>query len=793
MVKKVSIFIPLIFLMVSSLFGADILGDANNDIAIDIVDALLTAQYYVGLNPVQFVRGNSDVDANNGIDIIDALLIAQRYVGLIGEFPGSGPAHPSLGDYYSAYVNTIVPDNPGYSLPLDTGTITNYSDMDSRFGLSPVNQLISAHGFAVMEYDFAAKDNIFSAYNSLKGSMPTVITPDLFLHLYHILFDYALKEIEETYFFNDIRDLTAVLLDYAQTQYSQNTGDIKEAARRNMAFLAVAGKLINPGTSIPAVVADEVATELANIASHDGFVKSEIFIYDEDYSQYVPRGHYTKSTQLEDYFKTFMWYGRMSFLLKGSDPWGPAADALISPYDAKIQTMQAVLLAGSLEKVTTGSRSGTEIWDRIYAVTAFFVGLADDLTPYEYMKTVNKVFGGTFAITDLANESKFFDLKTELSLLRLPKIFGGTGNIIVIPPITPEKLDDVLDKTRGMRFMGQRFVPDSYIFQQLVSPKASDYTGTGNPVPFSYGTSPAGPQRCYPRGLDVMAVFGSDVAMDILVADGDTDYRDYTKSFNEVKAEFDALSARDWTRNLYWGWLYSLKALLGDPGQGYPAFMRTDAWQKRTLNSVLASWTELRHDTILYAKQSYTPWAGSPPPDVGFVEPVPEFYGRLRSLAQMTREGLTSLNVIPEGMDTKLEYFENLLTRVISISEKELTGEDYSGDFGFIKNIADGIIVKIIEDIEEGDEDAIKTSLVADVHTYSYEELVVEEATGYVDLLLVACPYTDGSVFLAAGPVLSYYEFKHPMDDRLTDEAWRTLLASAQKPDRPSWYKEVMK
>ncbi|MBN2442451.1 MAG: DUF3160 domain-containing protein, partial [Spirochaetales bacterium] len=388
----------------------------------------------------------------------------------------------------------------------------------------------------------------------------------------------------------------------------------------------------------------------------------------------------------------------------------------------------------------------------------------------------------------------FFDLKTELSLLRSPRIFGGTGNIIVPPPITPEKLDDVLEKTKGMRLMGQRFVPDSYIFQQLVSPRASDYTGSGNPVPFSYGTSPAGPQRCYPRGLDVMAVFGSDVALNILIESGDTDYTNYMTSFTEVKREFDALGVKDWTRNLYWSWLYSLKSLLGDPGPGYPNFMRTTSWQKRNLNTALASWTELRHDTILYAKQSYTPWAGATPPIQNYVEPNHQLYGRLRSLSRMTREGLIHFGVIPDELDTKLTYFEGLLTRLIDISETELHGEELSqSDNGFIESFAEGILVHIIEDIEEGDEDAIKTSLVADVHTYSYENQVVEEAVGNVDLLIVACPSWDGSVFLAAGCVLSYYEFKHPMADRLTDEAWRALLGSSGKPERQGWYADLMR
>ena len=77
---------------------------------------------------------------------------------------------------------------------------------------------------------------------------------------------------------------------------------------------------------------------------------------------------------------------------------------------------------------------------------------------------------------------------------------------------------------------------------------------------------------------------------------------------------------------------------------------------------------------------------------------------------------------------------------------------------------------------------------MADVHTHTAEGNVLEEGVGYVDLIIVACPAPNGSIFLAAGPVLSYYEFKHPMSDRLTDEAWRTLLASPAKPARPTWF-----
>lgn len=65
---------------------ANRLGDTNNDNNIDIIDALLTAQFYVGLNPANFIEANADTNCDGHVDIIDALLIAQYYVGLITGF-----------------------------------------------------------------------------------------------------------------------------------------------------------------------------------------------------------------------------------------------------------------------------------------------------------------------------------------------------------------------------------------------------------------------------------------------------------------------------------------------------------------------------------------------------------------------------------------------------------------------------------------------------------------------------------------------------------------------------------
>lgn len=397
---------------------------------------------------------------------------------------------PGLSKYYIPYDNPVEPNAPGYTLPLGLNNIANYAVMDSRLDLKNVAPLLEQNGFAVIEHDFGPsdpnRDDIVKPYEYLRArEVPIFVTADTLLHLYHIQFDETLKDIEEREFIPDINDLTTALLDDTLILHEQNIGRLKEAAKHNVAYLAVAKKLIDPNAEVPQLVADLVAGELAKIDAHAGFANSNIFIYKEDYSQYVPRGHYTRSEQLKRYFRTLMWYGRMAFLLKGAENWGPTGEALISIENAKIQTIQAVLLAKSIETVNVGTRNGTEVWDRMYAVTAFYVGLADDLTPYEYLGALDKVFGGSFEPTDLEDEDNYFALKLELALLRSPEIYGGTGEIIISPDSPPEILNEVLEKTKGMRFMGQRFIPDSYMFQNLVFPQVGAYTGNSTPKPFT--------------------------------------------------------------------------------------------------------------------------------------------------------------------------------------------------------------------------------------------------------------------------------------------------------------------
>ena len=84
-----------IFLFCFTMTGfSQSLGDVDNNGETDIVDALLVAQYYVGLNIPGFISEVADVDCSGEIDIVDALLVAQYYVGLVSEL-SCGSVTPS--------------------------------------------------------------------------------------------------------------------------------------------------------------------------------------------------------------------------------------------------------------------------------------------------------------------------------------------------------------------------------------------------------------------------------------------------------------------------------------------------------------------------------------------------------------------------------------------------------------------------------------------------------------------------------------------------------------------------
>ena len=655
---------------------------------------------------------------------------------------------------YVPYQVKVEPAVPGYEINLDQvanpDLLTKLTDEQRA--------LLEENGFVVVPSRVA---QIYEIYKSAKErGIPIFVTTDALLHTYHILYDYTLRAAEINHFVNDLKGMNAAMIEAAEKQYQAASGNAQEAARRNLAFFSVASALLDPGTEIASDVANEVNAELNLIEAHEGFAESPIFGYQEDYSQYVPRGHYTRNETFERYFKAMMWYGRMMFRLKP----GPSPEAIEA---GRMETRQAILIVAALQNAQVGGESALAVWERIYEPTVFFVGQTDDLNVYDYAQVIREVYGDQLTLSDLEDEAKLDEFITRAMTLRPPKIVSS----YVTDREKPEEV------TKGFRFMGQRFIPDSYIFQQLVY----DKVGTQDHP------------RLFPKGLDLAAVLDSSRAYEILLDVYDEGrYANYQKQMEKLRDEFGQLPPQQWVENLYWSWLYALRPLLEIKGESYPVFMQNRAWVDKDLNTFLGSWTELRHDTILYAKQSYTMKATGimpqPEPAKGYVEPQPEVYARLAALAKQMRTGLEGRGLLDAEYSDKLERLESLLLSLKTMAEKELAGEALSEEeYELIRNIGgilEGITTfsaKVEEEItSEADE---RMAIVADVHTDVNTGQVLQEAVGDAFLIYVITP-VGGQLVATQGGVFSYYEFTQPMDDRLTDEAWQEM---EPKPDLPVW------
>jgi hypothetical protein len=621
----------------------------------------------------------------------------------------------------------------------------------------------------------------FTVYEQARyANAPLFVTSDSVLHVYHLLFNKTLRTAERDYFIPLLRDLNAAMLVQTDSQYQALRGTAwEDAARRTVAFVAVAGRLLDEDFPIPDYAADLATAELALVEDAAGIMPSPLFPgleFGEDYTQYIPRGHYTMSDDLTAYFKSMMWYGRMTFRLRTDDP-----DV------GRAETRSALLLVYALRQAEVNGQPALLAWADLYNPTVFFVGRSDDLTVLQYSQVMDNVYGVGATLTAVADDALLDSFIDQADELPPPRILG-----LVI-----SESDDVEETTKGLRFMGQRFVPDAYIFRQLI------YRNVGT----------SQEPRMLPSGLDVMAALGSERAYEILDEMGETAYQNYPEQMAKMRTWTGSLTPEEWTETLYNTWLYSFFPLLEPPDGNYPAFMQSTAWLDKQINTALGSWAELKHDTILYAKQVYAEMGGGPmPPDpvppINYVEPVPHFYARLAALTTMTREGLGDRGLLSERDEDSLLRLEELVLFLQTVSEKQLRGEPlttadndrlrfYGGELEHLTMAAADSDAEDPFAMPVMDEEP-QAAVIADVATAPDpgrtgipDPVVLEVGVGRINEIYVVVPVVaeDGTVSLqlAKGGVFSYYEFVWPAADRLTDEKWREMLDSGEAPPLPAW------
>lgn len=230
---------------------------------------------------------------------------------------------------------------------------------------------------------------------------------------------------------------------------------------------------------------------------------------------------------------------------------------------------------------------------------------------------------------------------------------AGPRAAATAPPICSQLMvnetpdNHTLPLDRSFALFGQRFVVDSQVFSNVVYDRVKS-------------------TRLMPKPLDVAyAALRNDQAAAMLNAD--LEQYAYAPQLEAMRQLVDAHKDEFWNANLYNLWLSALRTLspgadIADPkAVGLPTITGTEAWGRRLLNTQLSSWAQLRHDTILYAKQSYTVGVSCEFPDA-YVDPYPEFYAKL---ARFAERGAAMADVLAGGQNTETAqglrtYFDHM-------------------------------------------------------------------------------------------------------------------------------------
>lgn len=653
---------------------------------------------------------------------------------------------------YHPHLVTVTPEAIQYDLKPDFSNVVNFHEFDftdkekelllqNKFFVSPKRNTDNSSGYK----------EIYDIYNECRElGIPIFVTTDAVLHTFHLCFDRILRTVELEKFFMDLEGLLAALFDQTVQQYDAATDSlIRRILLRNLEYLVVARTLLDPDY-VASIDGEKFLEELRLIGEHKGYCYSPLFGYREDYSQYKPRGHYTRNDSLKCYFRSMMWLGRGTFVMDPGE----------EPETTRSHTLSALLLIQALEKSLVNGESAHAVWERIYSPTVFLVGKTDDLNMYQYYGIAQNIYDNFLTMTS----DEFGDL---VSL----DAFINEADKLPGPRITT-------DTPKGFRLMGQRFVPDSWVFDELVMLKV--------------------PRRIMPKSLDVMYVLGSQRSHQLLEEMGEfATYPEYAVKLDSLRNVFENYPDETWAQNLYWNWLYSLMPLLFPKSTGYPIFMQSGAWTDKDLFAALGSWAELRHDTILYVKQSTTLRGHSDRSDLiqGYVEPNPQLYARLAALTDFFIKGLEKYDLLFSSFQAILQKLSELGLSLKTISEKELTNQSLNPEeYELINNFG-----KTIEGIAEFDlntrgpeqDSDEEIPVVADVHTDTNTDRCLEVGVGYPFNIFVICSI-EGELKIARGAGFSFYEFILPISQRLTDEEWRDLLKSNMPPNLPYWTKSFL-
>ncbi|MBK7398415.1 MAG: DUF3160 domain-containing protein [Myxococcales bacterium] len=594
-------------------------------------------------------------------------------------------------------------------------------------------ELSAKNGFVLSTEEVAS---FHVGYTSVfRSHHPVYFTADALLHAWHASYDDILLQLEKAALAPEL----TVMLEELRGAVAKSSATPETRADVAL-YLDVAFGLL---TGKPTTKAADALVKHAEAAA--GMAELPLF-GDKllvDLSMLKPRGHYTQSPELQRYFRASMWLGRTELRFAQKDPKGEAWVVNKRAFEG-VKLLRAAV-----------TPRAEKAWRAIDDATRVLVGPPDSMS----LPGFDRAHKGLSPTAGDDAIGKAFEVEANQKI----------GSQLLHPRV----------KELSFLPLGQRYVFDSHVFSAVTYGALKSY-------------------RMMPNPLDVgWAVFGNPAARRLLGPELEKN-PEYAAALEGIAKEGAGFGPDLWQTSVYHLWLSAIRELSpsAEADKVLPAPMQSDAWSRRLLNAQLASWAELRHDNLLYAKQSFTAMAACEYPDA-YVDPYPAFYA---AMARLGDKGVGLVDLLPLAPDAAKKvraYFTHLRevsTKLREIAEQERRGEALtSAQLDFMNHMVSidgrhGGCATVLEahgwyaDLHYHRDGALHAKpTIADVHTQPTDEVgnpvgkVLHVATGRPRLFSVTLSGSSGATCTPReyrGFVSSYDEVVTSNFARLSDEEW---------------------
>ena len=631
----------------------------------------------------------------------------------------------------------------GYELPLPADSVSTTVPLSQTF--SPTQtRMLSQNGFLVVRGGYPSFEALYN--DSLHADEPLLVSADSVLHTTHRVLRNVQRTVERDHLLSELRLLDRQLFERSWAHYEERAAGstqvdqrMASTALRSAAYFAVPLSVLDPEFTPPEVLSTAVSAELALIDASEGITISPAM---------VVRGLPEEDQLHVDY---------RSFSLAGSPDEAWACYRTVLQWHRAVafrpgqreETRTAVLIAWLID----ADPAARVLWQRIQSTVGFFEGRDASYTPDQYAGLLQLIWEESTDIAVLADEEGLDALTNATASLPLPDhpvwAFWARAGM-------PE---------RQWRFLAGPCHPDRYVLSQT----AVYRVGTDENL------------RDLPSYVDLGAVIGAMEAYRVAEELGATEYAGYLDQVGRVRNELASLATGYWTDSLDWNWLYAYGSLVREKTTSYPSWMRQSAWKRKELQTMLGSWTGIRHA----AGQLAAPLPGGEgeaagPAPWGYLQPQPEVYGRLAALTRLVTEGLEERLMLAQAGRVLLLDLEAWLSYLQDVARRELTGQALAPDdyerLGQYATVLGEFASAI------GTEPDVRVALQA----AAGEAAQLVEALGPVDVIYLVVE-RDDILYLARGGTYRHYEFRLPPDEPLTDATWQAQLDAGEVPDLPGW------